>query len=117
MAPFAVALVTAREEHQSYPGRLHGGMATAIYSEPRRDNDADNPVVCGPPPYTATTPFDGARIVVWARSSRAFCNAASAAAIAGWLPPGAIAALALLDFARASASWVSACTRTPAAGD
>jgi uncharacterized protein (TIGR00369 family) len=28
-----VALVTAREEHQSYPGRLHGGIATALLDE------------------------------------------------------------------------------------
>jgi uncharacterized protein (TIGR00369 family) len=28
-----VALFTPREEHQSYPGRLHGGMATAILDE------------------------------------------------------------------------------------
>jgi uncharacterized protein (TIGR00369 family) len=28
-----VALATAREEHQSYPGRLHGGIATALLDE------------------------------------------------------------------------------------
>jgi acyl-coenzyme A thioesterase PaaI-like protein len=28
-----VALFTPREEHQSYPGRLHGGMVTAILDE------------------------------------------------------------------------------------
>ncbi|MCB0223723.1 MAG: PaaI family thioesterase, partial [Anaerolineae bacterium] len=28
-----VALFTALEEHQSYPGRLHGGIATAILDE------------------------------------------------------------------------------------
>jgi uncharacterized protein (TIGR00369 family) len=28
-----VALFTAREEHQSYPGRLHGGVTTAILDE------------------------------------------------------------------------------------
>jgi len=28
-----VALFTPREEHQSYPGRLHGGMITAILDE------------------------------------------------------------------------------------
>lgn len=28
-----VALFTARSEHQSYPGRLHGGMATALLDE------------------------------------------------------------------------------------
>jgi len=28
-----VALFTAREEHQSYPGRLHGGIASAILDE------------------------------------------------------------------------------------
>lgn len=28
-----VALFTAQEEHQSYPGRLHGGIATAILDE------------------------------------------------------------------------------------
>jgi uncharacterized protein (TIGR00369 family) len=28
-----MALVTARDEHQSYPGRLHGGVATALLDE------------------------------------------------------------------------------------
>ncbi|HTO23611.1 MAG TPA: PaaI family thioesterase [Spirochaetia bacterium] len=28
-----VALFTARDEHQSYPGRLHGGVSTAILDE------------------------------------------------------------------------------------
>lgn len=28
-----VALVTARDEHQSYPGRLHGGLITAMLDE------------------------------------------------------------------------------------
>ena len=28
-----VALFTAREEHQGYPGRLHGGIATALLDE------------------------------------------------------------------------------------
>jgi uncharacterized protein (TIGR00369 family) len=28
-----VALFTAREEHQSYPGRLHGGIITALLDE------------------------------------------------------------------------------------
>jgi acyl-coenzyme A thioesterase PaaI-like protein len=28
-----VALATASEEHQGYPGRLHGGMATALLDE------------------------------------------------------------------------------------
>ena len=27
------ALFTAREEHQGYPGRLHGGIATALLDE------------------------------------------------------------------------------------
>ena len=28
-----IALFTGREEHQSYPGRLHGGIATALLDE------------------------------------------------------------------------------------
>lgn len=28
-----VAIFTAREEHQSYPGRLHGGMVAAVLDE------------------------------------------------------------------------------------
>ncbi len=33
VAPELLGVFTLREEHQSYPGRLHGGIATAILDE------------------------------------------------------------------------------------
>ena len=36
-----VALIRPRDEHQSYPGRLHGGLTTALLDETHRPRNHD----------------------------------------------------------------------------